>query len=626
MNISPKLKRGPRALLAVALAAGLVTVPAVAPAQAADALSCLTPGAESAVVASARPVSSLELAAGSSGTVIEGARAFTGMYLPQAVVQDATHNQTLVAYFEPVPTSSGAQKARVVIVAVRDGRVLDRTVLQVDPTPAHAALEEKRFPKGDFLFDQDANSVSDSHNALSMAIDRAGYLHITGGIHNDYLAYWRSADNSGRLTTTAGASEMTWRDQLPGMVVWSNGKQNIAAGADKGASSYPTLFFGPRAGASATAAAPQADELYLSYRAGTSADGDHYMYRYDPTTQVWSGANQGSTVIAGMPQAVPLLQGRIKNDWGTATLNASYPIAGSATGATSPYATTPVRGPDGRYWMTWTWRTDAASANANAFISAAYSYNLSDWYIKRGVKLPQTIDRALSQSDSTFGSLVVDGAGSGNGVLNNAQGISFRPDGEPVITYSRDVASSKGVVTGFIAATRTGLADWKPNEVLTWNAKYDPSVVSQTGASGALDVSQNGWAVPATGNIQVPYSCNGQQRLMELTNGKFNGSLVVAADGADSQNGTPLPAAIRSVSSELAGVTVKLSSSNQRFGLTYRTAASQTFVDAQGRTLQWVAKWDSAPIVVDGSKTVVDAGYPVNGSELKLFLVELRQR
>jgi hypothetical protein len=132
----------------------------------------------------------------------------------------------------------------------------------------------------------------DSHNALSVAIDREGQIHVIGNLHNDPLLYFRS--------------------EAPGDI---RGMKRIATLVDaqlEQRMTYPVFL-------------KTADgRLVLKYRDGGSGDGNEIYNVYDERTQRWSAL-----------LARPLVDGE---------------------GKRNAYFAGPVRGPDGRFHLAWVWR------------------------------------------------------------------------------------------------------------------------------------------------------------------------------------------------------------------------------------------------------------------------------
>jgi hypothetical protein len=132
----------------------------------------------------------------------------------------------------------------------------------------------------------------DSHNLLSVAIDRDGYVHVIGNLHNDPLLYFRS--------------------ETPGDI---RGMKRIVTLADENLErrmTYPVFL-------------KTADgRLVFKYRDGGSGAGNEIYRLYDEETRRWSALMPG-----------PLVDGE---------------------GKRNAYFAGPARGPDGRFHLAWVWR------------------------------------------------------------------------------------------------------------------------------------------------------------------------------------------------------------------------------------------------------------------------------
>jgi hypothetical protein len=139
----------------------------------------------------------------------------------------------------------------------------------------------------------------DSHNYVTMAVDRDGHLHVSGNMHNVPLIYFR--------TTTPG--DVTSVVRVPTMVD-SATEQKVT---------YPVFLHGP------------SGELIFRHRDGMSGSGADLYNIYSETTQQWQRL---------LDQ--PLHDGE---------------------GLRNAYVYGPTLGPDGYYHITWVWRDtpDAAT-------------------------------------------------------------------------------------------------------------------------------------------------------------------------------------------------------------------------------------------------------------------------
>ncbi len=94
----------------------------------------------------------------------------------------------------------------------------------------------------------------DSHNYVTMALDSAGYIHVSGNMHSSALVYFRSS-----------APYAVDSLKSAGMV-----------GADESSVTYPVFYYGP------------SGELIYMYRTGASGNGNQIFNKWTPATKRWS--------------------------------------------------------------------------------------------------------------------------------------------------------------------------------------------------------------------------------------------------------------------------------------------------------------------------------------------------
>ncbi len=141
----------------------------------------------------------------------------------------------------------------------------------------------------------------DSHNYVTMALDPAGNLHVSGNLHVDPMIYYR--------TTTPGDVRSLQRVHT---LVDASHEQRVT---------YPEFLRLP------------SGQLVFNFRDGSSGDGVTYYYLYDHEERTWS-----SLVDSQMFDGEGLRNAYV---WG------------------------PVAGPDGYFHMTWVWReTPDAATNS----------------------------------------------------------------------------------------------------------------------------------------------------------------------------------------------------------------------------------------------------------------------
>lgn len=139
----------------------------------------------------------------------------------------------------------------------------------------------------------------DSHNAIAMAVDAHGDVHVVANMHNDPLVYYRSRDGDDVRTL----------ERVPAM----------ADPALERRMTYPVFL---RDGEG---------RLIFKYRDGGSGNGNEIYSRYDPASRSWHRL-----------LAAPLVDGE---------------------GQRNAYFVGPVLGPDGWFHLAWVWRDtpDAAT-------------------------------------------------------------------------------------------------------------------------------------------------------------------------------------------------------------------------------------------------------------------------
>ncbi len=104
-----------------------------------------------------------------------------------------------------------------------------------------------------------SGNTRDAHNSISIAVDGAGFLHVSWDHHGGRLRYCRG--------TAPGSLELT--DEMP------------MTGETEGRVTYPELYL-----------LPGGDLLFL-YRDGSSGNGNLMMNRWDVETRAWSRVQDG---------------------------------------------------------------------------------------------------------------------------------------------------------------------------------------------------------------------------------------------------------------------------------------------------------------------------------------------
>ncbi len=132
----------------------------------------------------------------------------------------------------------------------------------------------------------------DSHNYVTMAVDRDGHLHVAGNMHCVPLVYFRTV-KVGDVQSLTRVAKMIGPER----------EKRVT---------YPVFLHGPAA------------QLIFRYRDGSSGNGDDIYNEYDEATRTWRRLMNR-----------PLTSGR---------------------GKMNAYCSRPELGPDGYYHVVWVWR------------------------------------------------------------------------------------------------------------------------------------------------------------------------------------------------------------------------------------------------------------------------------
>jgi len=171
----------------------------------------------------------------------------------------------------------------------------------------------------------------DSHNYVTMAIDSADHIHLSGDMHCVPLFYMRT-------TRPLKARSL---ERVANMVGPRRERR----------ATYPVFIRGAEG------------ELVFRYRDGGSGNGDDLYNVYDPKTRKWRRLMDA-----------PLTSGQ---------------------GKMNAYCTRPTLGPDGMFHMVWVWRdTPDAATNHHLSYARSRDLTRWETSAGKGLKLPITIDNA----------------------------------------------------------------------------------------------------------------------------------------------------------------------------------------------------------------------------------------
>ncbi len=183
---------------------------------------------------------------------------------------------------------------------------------------AHRTLGDTDEDHSEWAYNTlDENLLWDSHNYISLGLDRDGNLHVSGNMHNDPMVYFR--------TTTPGDISTLERQDY---VVDPATEQSVT---------YPEFVN------------RQDGSLVFSHRDGGSGDGVSYFNVYDEANGSWTRLIDE-----------PLFDG--------AEEGITY----------NSYFEGPELGPDGNFHLLWVWR-ESPDAATNSMLSYARSEDLITW-------------------------------------------------------------------------------------------------------------------------------------------------------------------------------------------------------------------------------------------------------
>ncbi len=266
----------------------------------------------------------------------------------------------------------------------------------------------------------------DSHNYIEMAVDRDGYLHVSGNMHAVPLIYFRSEkpENIDRF------------EKLP-----MTGKREERV-------TYP-IFLKNKSG-----------DLYFQYRDGGSGNGNTLYNRYDPASKTWR----------------PLFDTPFFD--GESEVNA--------------YMTTPTLGPDGYFYIVWSWRLTPV-ANTCHNLSCIRSRDMLHWETMGG----QSVELPIRWRNSDP---VVVPVGPWNGLTNMSYNIGWDQEKNPCIVYHQ--YDKQGISQMFVTRwEKNGRGNWHTAQISNW-----PDFTWELNATGSIKKSIRVSNVRTSGNGQLVVS------------------------------------------------------------------------------------------------------------------------
>jgi hypothetical protein len=209
-------------------------------------------------------------------------------------------------------------------------------------------------------------NINDSHNVSTIGIDGDGFLHAAWGVHGNPLRYMR--------TDQSVLSDASFT--VPGN---TSGQTPLQSGSI----TYPEFWNVPGSG-----------DMLLSYRTGSSGNGEYQLARWNNGTNVWDSVH----AVSGSGNANTGPQPWIDNDFSSAEAppNANAYLNGLVYDST------------GRLHTTWTWRTGGDSTSgftdfqSNHNLMYAYSDNHGvDWRLADGSLLQRNGVHDIDENNAT---------------------------------------------------------------------------------------------------------------------------------------------------------------------------------------------------------------------------------
>ncbi len=350
----------------------------------------------------------------------------------------------------------------------------------------------------------------DTHNTLQLALDANGDLHVSGNMHVEPMSYWRTT-TPGDVTSLKSPTDPSGPAPMPQ--------------AEPGNTTYPEFYNGT------------GDDLFFTYRGGTSGNGEVYINSYDVTSKTWSGVGPNG-LVPGAP--AQYFVGGCAANTNPAQIGHIKPLECPPlpNGQPDPalaqpeYAYNRMVFDGSKFHFAWNWRTWDAQNQTNVLsshdISYVWSPNMMDWYLAgqqpgvddplvwpleyEGAADPKVIEHLPPGTGDTVDPLDPLAVRLGGGLHNSLWNISFDAAGEPIITYSKFVypgGNRVGEVDSIVARARFDGNAW--------------DITDQPPSDGACEQDPTGGplrrAVPEEGLVERDGTLS--QRVRDCDNGFF---------------------------------------------------------------------------------------------------------
>ncbi len=278
-----------------------------------------------------------------------------------------------------------------------------------------------------------AYNIEDRHNTSAVAIDGAGYLHVTWGMHGGGpLLYSHS---TAPVLNDEAFHVHGEREGNAGML-----QNQIPLQNDTNAITYPQLWNIPGSG-----------DLLLTFRVGSAGNGEWQLTRWDNAERAWSSVH---TAI-GSTDASPD-QPWIDNDY-----------EGDDRPNTNAYHNGLVFDDSGRIHVSWTWRTGGDSPSGFSDYQSCHNlmYAYSDdegqsWRRADGQPYERNGRHDIDEDNATPVVLLPEGSS-----MMNQTGAAIGPDGHYyVANYWAPRAGQSNHLRQYMLAEYDG-ADWHVHQV-----------------------------------------------------------------------------------------------------------------------------------------------------------------
>ena len=259
-----------------------------------------------------------------------------------------------------------------------------------------------------------ASEIADDHNVAAIAVDTAGRMHVSWGMHNVGLRY--AISNASVTTPTLSGVAFTTQTAAIAPTLFPSG------GATTNSVTYPQFYN-----------IPGSDDLLFTYRnggaGGGSGNGNQYFNLYDPATGAWTNR----LVLDGQAASV---NGYINH------------LAFTSTGDLT---------------MSWTWR---ASPNwqTNSNIMFAQSPDNGATWFRKGGTTQYTLPIIPSGTPASSVGEIVKNIPQNNSLINQTSMTVDGSDNPLIATWYAPAAAAGNHNRQYMLIYHTG-SDWRTSQI-----------------------------------------------------------------------------------------------------------------------------------------------------------------